>query len=238
MSGSHGTSHTLTFRCPRELEGVAAPPVPAPRGLPGWLKSMPALACSEFLGGELETVKRCPPFVDAMSCGFLIPLMCDVRVENGEFSWDNDLPAGSTVGYQRSPIGFHDPSQVTGSPLFEADRSLIKFHNVWTIQVPEGYSLLFTHPVNRHDLPFRTLTGLVDCDLYQDSWIHFPAHWIDESFSGVLPKGTPVAQCIPVKRESWAVRTEAFDDERTERAHAVLSEIARQTGVYRRRYRH
>ena len=73
----------------------------------------------------------------------------------------------------RSPIGYHDSGQVTGTPLFEADRFLIKFHNLWTIEAPEGYSVLFTHPVNRFDLPFTTLTGMVDCDRYHDNWIIF-----------------------------------------------------------------
>jgi hypothetical protein len=58
--------------------------------------------------------------------------------------------------------------------------------------------------VNRFDLPFTTLTGLVHCDRYHDNWIHFPAHWRDANFSGVLPKGTPVAQCMPVKPEHRA----------------------------------
>ena len=66
---------------------------------------------------------------------------------------------------------------------------MIKFHNLWSIEAPEGYSLLFTHPVNRFDLPFTTLSGLVDCDRYRDNWIHFPAHWHDLNFNGVLPNG-------------------------------------------------
>ena len=186
---------------------------------------------------EDDTVKRCPPFIDAMTSGFLIPLICDVRVENGEFTWDNDLPPGGEVSFARSPIGFHDASQVTGTPLFDADRFLIKFHNLWTIEAPEGYALLFTHPVNRFDLPFTTLTGLVDCDRYHDAWIHFPAHWHDANFSGVLPKGTPVAQCFPVKRETWVARTAAFTDEETQRAHDLPAAIDRETGVYRRQFR-
>jgi len=68
------------------------------------------------------------------------------------------------------------------------------FTILWTIEAPEGYALLFTHPVNRFGLPFTTLTGLVDCDRYYDTWIHFPARWNDVNFSGVLPKGTPIAQ--------------------------------------------
>jgi hypothetical protein len=154
----------LTFRCPKELDGLIPPPVPAAHGLPTWLKAMPSTALSGLMAGEDNTVKRCPPFVDAMTCGFLIPLICDVKVENGEFTWDNELPPGGAVDFLRSPIGLHDPGQVTGTPLFDAEQFVIKFHNLWTIEAPKGYSLLFTHPVNRFDLPFTTLTGLVECD--------------------------------------------------------------------------
>ena len=228
---------TLTFRCPKELEGLLPPPVPAARGLPDWIRQMPQQAFSPLVGGDDDTVKRCPPFIDAMTGGFLIPLICDVRVENGEFTWDNDLPPGGAVSYARSPIGLHDAGQVTGTPLFDADRFLIKFHNLWTIEAPEGYALLFTHPVNRFDLPFTTLTGMVDCDRYHDGWINFPAHWRDTDFNGVLPKGTPVAQVFPIKRETWTVRTAVFTEAESQRARDVLDEIRRERGVYRGQFR-
>ena len=227
---------TLTFRCPRELEGLIPPPMPAAQGLPEWLKAMPGQAFNPLDQADDDTVKRCPPFVDAMTTGFLIPLVCDVRVEAGEFSWDCDLPAGGPE-FARSPIGFHDPSQAQGAPFAEPDRFLIKFHNLWTIEAPEGYALLITHPLNRLDLPFTTLTGLVDCDRYHDVWIHFPAVWRDTGVSGVLPKGTPVAQVIPVKRETWTARAAAFTEADDARAHALMADIGREKGVYRRRFR-
>jgi hypothetical protein len=228
---------TLTFRCPKELEGVLPPPTPAATGLPGWFKAMPPQAFNEVLAHDSNTVKRCPPFIDAMTSGFLIPLICDVKVADGEFTWDNELPLGQAVAFPRSPIGFHHASQVTGTPLFDADLFLVKFHNLWTIEAPDGYSLLFTHPVNRFDLPFTTLTGLVDCDHYHDAWIHFPARWNDANFNGVLPKGTPVAQCFPVKRDNWMVQTAAFTDEEAQRTHDLTNTIYRETGVYRRQFR-
>jgi hypothetical protein len=228
---------TLTFRCPAELEGLLPPPVPAAFGLPDWLKAMPAQAINAISQQETPTVKRCPPFVDAMTSGFLIPLICDVRVENGEFIWDNDLPPGGEVSFLRSPIGFHDSSQVTGTPLFEPGRFMIKFNNLWTIEAPDGYALFFTHPVNRFDLPFTTLSGLVDCDRYHENWINFPAHWHDMKFSGVLPRGTPVAQCLPVKRERWTARTATFSKQTTQRVHDLTTEISRETGIYRRQFR-
>ncbi len=228
---------TLTFRCPRELEGLLPAPTPASAGLPEWLKAMPSQAVLALSGIEDDTVKRCPPVIDAMTGGFLIPLFCDVRVDKGEFSWDADLPAGGEVAFARSPIGLHDPGQVSGTPLHDPDRFLIKFHNLWTIEAPPGWSLLFTHPANRFDLPFTTLTGMVDCDRFHQAWINFPAHWHDPDFSGVLPRGTPVAQCYPVKRQQWSVKTEAFGEAETQAAHEILGEIRRDRGVYRKRFR-
>jgi hypothetical protein len=234
---NNNKQHTLKFRCPGELEGHLPPPVPATLGIPDWLKAMPAKAFSAINTRDEETIKRCPPFIDAMTCGFLIPLLCDIRVENGEITWDNKIPPGGALDFPRSPIGFHDEGQVAGTPLFESDRFVIKFHNLWTIEAPEGYAVFFTHPVNRFDLPFITLSGLVDCDRYTDNWIHFPAHWHNKDFQGVLPKGTPIAQCIPVKRENWIAQTSSFTEEETRRIHELQNEIIREPGLYRRKFR-
>ncbi len=165
---------TLKFRCPAELDGKLPPPIPATLGLPSWLKAMPTQAFNAINMREEDTIKRCPPFVDAMTSGFLIPLVCDLRVENGSITWDFDIPPGGAIDFPRSPVGFHDASQVIDTPLFEPDRFIIKFHNLWSIEAPQGYSLLFTHPLNRFDLPFTTLSGIVDCDSYRDGWVHFP----------------------------------------------------------------
>jgi hypothetical protein len=233
----HSEPATLTFRCPAELEGLIPAPMPASSGLPGWLKAMPSQAFNAINGREENTVKRCPPFVDAMTSGFLIPLICDLKFEDGQIIWDNDLPPGGGVSFVRSPIGFHDASQLTGTPLFESDRFLIKFHNLWTIEAPDGYAVLFTHPFNRFDLPFTTLTGMVDCDRYHDNWIHFPARWHDVNFTGLLPKGTPIAQCLAVKRENWVGRTAPFTPEETQRAHDLTNAINREPSLYRRQFR-
>ncbi len=41
----------LTFRCLPGFEDVLPKPIPARKGLPEWLKDMPATAMSETLGG-------------------------------------------------------------------------------------------------------------------------------------------------------------------------------------------
>jgi hypothetical protein len=136
-----------------------------------------------------------------------------------------------------APIDFHFNVQATGTPFFEEDRFVLKFMNFWTIATPLGYSLLFTHPLNRPELPFTTITGLVDTDTYTDGLVHFPAHWHDADFNGVLPKGTPVAQCIPVKREKWTSRIEAMSPEAELQLDDTVSSVGREAGVYRRQFR-
>ena len=91
----------VTFRCPPELEPVLPRPMPAVLGLPDWFKSMPQKAFSAVLQEEQLTVKNCPPFIDAMTYGFLLFLVADVRVENGTLSWDRDVPGGALSSYPR-----------------------------------------------------------------------------------------------------------------------------------------
>ena len=58
-----------------------------------------------------------------------------------------------------------------------------------------------------------------------------------KNFSGVLPKGTPVAQCLAIKREASAVRTVPLTTEEAQRAHDLTTAINREPGLYRRQFR-
>jgi hypothetical protein len=227
----------VTFRCLPELEGILPRPIPAVQGLPGWFKALPQKAFSTTDQKEVMTIKRCPPFIDAMVYGFLIPLVADLKVENGEFSWEQDFPATAITNFSCSPIDFHDGAQVEGTPFHEDDRYIVKFNNFWTIQTPPGYSLLFTHPLNRIDLPFTTISGMVDTDTFPDNLINFPARWHDADFSGLLPRGTPIAQCIPVKREIWAAEFAAMTSDDSRRLSGIATRLNQETGVYRRNFR-
>ena len=234
----------IKFRCPPELEDALPRPYPAKRGLPEWLKAMPMAAQSPDLGREINTVKHCPPFIDAMSYGFIMPLMTDLRVENGLFEWDWEpgrsdgaSPVSGLGNYPQSPIGFHVNSQVANSPFYSEEEAAIKFFNLWTIELPPGYSLLVSHPVNRPDLPFHTLSGLVDCDRYYCTMVHFPAIWKEPMFSGTLPKGTPVAQCVPVKRDIYELEFEGLSGEAEEEFAAFHRLRKDDPNIYKNRYR-
>ncbi len=227
----------IVFRCDPHLEPYLPRPQPARAALPEWLRHMPSSAFSDTHGGDIRTVKHCPPFVDAMSHGFVMTLPCDITVTEETIVWDWDIPTPAAHMQPRSPISFHVPEQVTGTPLFSGDQVVVKFNSFWTIELPEGWSLFATHPVNRPDLPFRLLSGLVDADLYHDVGILFPALWHDGGFRGVLPRGTPVAQCFPVPRDALELRIESMDEAAVGRYDEVGQALTTRQGVYRKRYR-
>ena len=227
----------ITFRCDPSLIELLPRPVPARDALPDWLRQMAPRAPSRVHQRSIRTVKQCPPFVDAMTHGFLILLPCDVAVEAGQFRWDWPLPALTLHQHPRAPLSFHVPEQLAGSPLAHGTQSAIKFNSFWTIELEPGWSLMCVHPVNRDDLPFRLVTGLVDADRFTDAGINFPAVWRDADFAGVLPRGTPIAQCYAVPREPPTLRCEAMSAERIGRYDSLASKIMAGPGVYRKAYR-
>ena len=225
----------VRFRCDPALLGLLPPPVPARDALPGWLRAMPGHAASDMHdGAPIRTVKHCPPFVDAMMQGFVMTLPCDVRVGDGALSWDWNLPRPATATHPRAPMSFHAAAQVSGTPFARGSQLVVKFNSFWTIRLEPGWSLLVTHPLNRDDLPFRLLGGLVDSDRFHEVGILFPGIWLDPGFEGVLPRGMPVAQCIPVRREPLVLDTAAFNADEQARYEATAQVLLEETGHYRR----
>jgi len=227
----------ITFRCDPALIELLPRPVPAKAVLPDWLRAMAPRVVSGVHQRSIRTVKQCPPFVDAMMHGFMLLLPCDVTVAAGQFSWDWPLPALTVAGHPRAPLSFHVPEQIAGSPLAHGVQSAIKFNSFWTIELEPGWSLMAVHPVNRLDLPFRTLTGLVDADRFNEVGINFPAVWVDAGFEGVLPRGTPFAQCYPVPREAPALICEPMAEDRVRGYNALAERIMAGPGVYRKGFR-
>jgi hypothetical protein len=227
----------IIFRCDPALAHTLPRPILARGALPEWLRQMPAKALSEVHGREIRTVKQCPPFVDAMAYGFMILLPCDVSVDRRVFSWNWDIVEPATSGHPRAPLSFHVASQFPGAPFARDSEAALKFNSVWTIELEEGWSLFATHPVNRDDLPFRLVSGLVDADRFHDGGINFPAIWTRPDFSGVLPRGTPVAQCFAVPRASYDLVFESFDEPHQTAYANTVAEVLSKPGVYRKQFR-
>lgn len=192
-------------------EKIIEPPKPAYSMVPPWYKKL-----NVFLDEKIKfyrnpngrgnlTAKACVPVLDAMTTGYILTLPCDVTfVERNIYGhramWD--------VSWQ--VMEEHSEEQTQGIDLPEIYEKIpLKFMGMWRIKAPKGYSLLYTHPFYRFDLPFITTTGIVDSDVY-DTAMNLP-FYIRKDFTGVLERGTPIAQVIPIKRENWKSEVKEYD---------------------------
>ena len=189
----------IRFRCAPEDLGVIAAPKPAKGAMPDWFKRL-APVQREALSPDNSalTVKRCMPFLDALTMGWVIPLAATVRFEVSEggtkidCGWDFD----------KTMVSPHATAQIAGHPRLPMPP--MKFHNHWTIITPPGWSCLFVPPLNRPHPMFEIASGVVDTDSYR-AHIHFPFFANPADGVYVVEKGTPVAQVIPFRRDASAL---------------------------------
>ncbi len=186
-----------------------ANPKPAKSFIPEWYKEAETKFFDEQTGKEDFGLKTCMPFLDTLTSGYIFSTPVNIYVNektnaldhvfnnaNGiNIRWDgppvfenfiNERPLGSGATMPR-PAG-HYPNHLT-------------FSGYWNTKTPKGWSILYTHPLNRHDLPFTTASGIIDSDkFFAPGNIPF---FLKKDFSGVILKGTPIVQVIPIKREIW-----------------------------------
>ena len=169
--------------------------------VPKWYKNLsPYVSIS---GSEDLSLKKCIPFLDAINTGYFLvtkkdyTFSADHKKESYSFSSD-----GFENGQKQKTISSHPLEQVGDMPFSDNYiKYLFKWNNPYQIKTPKGYGVLFTHPLNYHDLPFYSLSGVVDTDTFPLP-VLFP-FIMQKNFDGVIPAGTPVIQIVPFKKENW-----------------------------------
>jgi hypothetical protein len=179
-------------------------PKPASHVIPDWYKNLESYThekkAPDGSGSTTATIKRCMPVFDAISAGYILFSPADVYVSQRE-----NEEGKKTAYYEwanHSLIEFHAVEQAPSHPNRNGHTVYPKWTNPWAITTPIGYSILFIQPMHRESV-FTILPGIVDTDTYKAS-VNFP-FVLNESntFEGLIPAGTPIAQVIPFKRESW-----------------------------------
>jgi hypothetical protein len=177
-------------------------PEPIKKFIPKWYKDAETtyVSSEDGSGEESPGLKKCAPFLDALTSGYTLVTPFDIfigRKENGEIDivWNSPRDQQNFVMERPKESGSTMPRPAGHLP------NHLVWSNKWGFKVSKGYSVLITHPLNRFDLPFTTMSGIMESDkLYSPGNIPF---FIKEDFTGVIPEGTPYAQIIPIKRNSW-----------------------------------
>lgn len=231
-----GKTEKIQFTPELEVyEILEAYPKPASSYLPKWFKEMPEKINQESKNILFEdnvlnsTVKRCAPFLDSLTSGYMVPLPADVQVSTElnsyRISWSTTFKVADT----------HSISQVYTLPISnEYEPIPYKWVGTYAIKTPPGYSVLVTHPLNQFDLPFFTFSGVVETDNYSFSSVSFP-FYLRKDFEGIIKKGTPMAQVIPFKREDWQSEVMPYgSDKRIKHSRDILKSTIDK--AYKRNY--
>jgi hypothetical protein len=204
--------------------------------IPEWYKkaethfsSEEDLAIEEGTQKMSAGLKTCVPFLDAMLSGYALVTPFDIYV--GRKEEDLDLRWNAPQGWENF---VSERPKESGStmprPAGHAPNHLV-WSGRWGIKLPRGYSALVTHPLNRQDLPFTTSSAIMDSDkFFGNGNIPF---FIKEDFIGVIEKGTPFAQIIPIKRKKWKmIHNSALKDTIQKHGH----DVRKKEGTYKKKY--
>jgi hypothetical protein len=174
------------------------PPKPAVKEVPDWYKDTPEYISDRgkktINDDKPHTIKKCMPVFDAITAGYILYTQVEVQIYPG----DDGFPIYTWPS--QSAIDFHPIIQAPLHPL-KNEAPYPKWMNPYAISTPPGYSILITQPMHRESI-FTILEGIVDTDTYKAP-VNFPFVLKDIKWEGIIPAGTPMAQVIPFKRESW-----------------------------------
>ena len=185
------------------------PPKPSKLYIPEWYKNIRPLKETELQFNQNTqisnfNVKHCLPYLDALSTGYIQELWTDILIE----------PVGDNINFKcassPAPISTRDKVSVD----LDEDMYPVEFiwQKQWGVRLPKGYSMLITHPLTRVDVPFQTLSGVVDADSFTHYGIGNVPFFIKKGFVGIIPAGTPMYQIIPFKRDTWTSEVEVYDE--------------------------
>jgi hypothetical protein len=217
-----------TYAPTEQINRVIPPPTPASRAVPEWYKKIPRYKNDESTKRNNMTVKPCVPYLDAMTAGYVLTTWCDIEVK--QFDDNGELKPGVRWDSEIRPLEDRSITTSTGLQRLNGYSDWVFSWNVpWGIKTPEGYSSLITHPLNRPDLPFITFSGLVDSDSFA-----VPGNalfCISTGFEGIIPKGTPFLQVIPIKRHEWELKVN--NDLRDSQESVRFSVMHSKSGLYK-----
>lgn len=191
------------------IEHVAKPTNTA-ASIPAWFKEIPRfhnndkeMVADRAIGYHNLTVRHCMPFIDSMTSGYFLTTWTDIYVRRDDSGKPiisyKDLDIVEKFGFGLIQYQEYFQSHIEAMPGF--DPFLYAWSIYWRIKTPPGVSCLFTQPLNRTDLPFFTLSGVTDTDVWHGSDVlNFG---LKAGFEGTIPSGTPIVQIIPFRREEW-----------------------------------
>ena len=194
-----------------DIDLLVARPKPAISYLPEWYRSTSAFYTKKpeieaSSGRSNKTIRHCMPFLDSLGAGYIQESWQDIYINfKDDETYEFSQPTNPHI------FNIRKKSHVDMGPFFHSQEFV--FHQPWFPELPKGWSMLYVQPLNRPDLPFHFLSGIVDSDRYSlgEAKNNTP-FYLKKGFEGIIPAGTPLIQMIPIKRSDWSSSFSGFNE--------------------------
>jgi hypothetical protein len=218
------------------------PPVQANKLLPQWYKDTKLSDKFEtFKGSKPQTIKDCPAIQDFVTTGFVIRLW-------GHFYYhteydDNNVAIRQTWDFTPRMFNSEHISDYVSThgyaqhEMIELKKTIngdvLKFKLPYSIEVPEGYNVMFVDPFYHERKDIRFLSGIIEQDKW--SYVQFPFEILKDSF--MIEAGSPLILAIPYKREQEKLTLEVLkgNAEYYKKVNDDIYELFLTTDTYRKK---
>ena len=142
------------------------------------------------------TIKRCPAVPEFMSMGITIPMWCDMQVEifdDGSWKWNTPSNQFEMSSHGNGQLKDLLPKNVQ-------PEIVLKTECPWLIKTPPGISMLQLPMMWHFSTVFTTAPGVIWTDIHHEINQQL---FFKKRGKHMITRGTPIAQYIPIRRESW-----------------------------------
>ena len=187
--GDWGSKHS--DRIFRDWSHIGLPYV-AKNKIPDWHKN------TSPTNNNNRTIKKCMPVTDMITAGYILPAPVDFKMyltDDGGIKFD---PNDNSEFF----ITRHDPIQYSQAPY--CNDIILKFDFPWIFKTPPGWSMMYIAPAHRDNSRYEALSAIIETDTYYNSSscpVRVKNWKAGEEL--VIPKGYPLVQAIPFKREDF-----------------------------------
>ena len=175
-------------------------PKKAQEYIPDWWKNSPTVKTKSSLGHvSAGNMKNCPSFSDYFTKGYIIPMWTDSYLhfnsETSEWKWNTSDDRFSWQYHSNDQyLDYVDHKFLNKNSFF-----VFKTKLPWSVFTTKGYSLYQLPTFFHFNDDFSVVPGVRDTDRYHEINIQILIHTDKKEI--FIPRGTPLAQYIPFKRE-------------------------------------
>ena len=175
-------------------------PKPAKDYIPEWWKETPTIKTEKTWNSSIAgNMKVCPSFSDYFTKGYIVPMWVDSHLYYDSSTEDWKWATADERFTWQNHFGDQYLDYVDHKFLNKDSFFIFKIQLPWFIFTTKGYSLYQLPTFFHFNEDFSVVPGVRDTDVYHEMNIQLLIH--SDKKEIFIPRGTPLAQYIPFKRE-------------------------------------